>query len=86
MSDQPETPASPFVFKPATQKPSKPAAPTRTARKPREPATTEAAPKRKRRARASSDVLVLKACLRQLRTLDPKDALRLIETLRVLFK
>lgn len=41
---------------------------------------------RKRRTRLPDDVVVLKACLKQLRTLDPKDALRTVETLRVLFK
>lgn len=81
-----ETPApAPFTFKAAQQKPTKPEAEApKRARKLRE--VTEPPVRRKRRARASSDVLVLKACLRQLRTLDPKDAWRTIETLRVLFK
>lgn len=92
-----DAPPAPFTFKAApTRKvtiqkvedmPSEAEAAPKRARKLKPPAEVPTAKKtRKRRARLPDDVAVLKACLKQLRTLDPKDALRTVETLRVLFK
>lgn len=88
-------PTTPFTFRPAPAKPGRKTAPEKTEDaeatplKPvRKRAAVLAEPKktRKRRAKLPNDTLVLKACLKHLRTLDPKDALRTVETLRVLFK
>jgi len=94
MSDEPQ--AAPFTFKPAPTRKAAPEAPKTEAPKRARKAPTAVDPRaskdpgakkpRKRRAKQTTDVLVLKACLKHLRTLDPADALRTVETLRVLFK